>query len=92
MLTFSERLQIARKRRGLSQRELANLAGVSNCYVGLMERIGTPTGSIKAPTLRSVEKLALALGVSAEWLAFGAGRAPSWRELRPTNDASKGAA
>jgi len=58
----------------------------------LMERIGTPTGSIKAPTLRSVEKLALALGVAAEWLAFGAGRAPSWRELRPTNDASKGAA
>lgn len=62
---LSGRLLRTRKVAGLSQRQLARLAGSSGSVVGRTE-----AGS-QAPTIESVEKLAAGLGVSVCWLAFG---------------------
>jgi transcriptional regulator with XRE-family HTH domain len=47
-----------RATRGLSQRELAKLAGITNPYITLIE-----TGQRKNPSLAVLKKLAKALGV-----------------------------
>lgn len=60
-----ERLYQARKRAGLSQRQVARLAMVSHPVVGRAE------AELQAPTIESVEKIAAGLGVSACWLAYG---------------------
>jgi transcriptional regulator with XRE-family HTH domain len=64
---IGERLLIRRRRRALSQQELADRAGVSKLTVGRIERAeftGVPQGS-------TTRKIAAALGVSPEWLLFG---------------------
>ena len=56
--TFPPNLLRVRRRAGLSQEELAFRAGVTRNYVGGLER------GEKSPTLRTLDKLAEALGVS----------------------------
>lgn len=75
----AERVKYARTKRGLSQRGLADKAGLSNAYVQQLENEGDGA-SIKEPGLTSLEKLATALDVPVAWLAFGAGDEPSWSE------------
>lgn len=67
MDTIGKRLARARKESGMSQPELARIAGVSAGAVGNIEA-GTRSGSA-----RVVEALARALGVSVRWLVDGDG-------------------
>jgi len=55
---FPPNLLRVRRRAGLSQEQLAFRAGVTRNYVGGLER------GEKSPTLRTLDKLADALGVS----------------------------
>ncbi len=61
------RLQAARLARGLNMRDLGRESGTSHTTVRLTE-IGETI-----PTIATAEALALALGVSPGWLAFGIG-------------------
>lgn len=54
---FGKRLREVREAQGLSQEALAAKAGLHRTYVGLMER------GVRNVTLRTIEKLADALGV-----------------------------
>lgn len=63
---ISARLRTARQAAGYSQRELAQKADVSPYTVNKLEK-----GSDKNTTLDTIVRLAMALGVGPEWLAFG---------------------
>lgn len=79
-MTPAERVRYARQKRGLAQRELSRTADVSDTYVLMLERSleeGRPSNEqIKEPGLEHLTKLAKALDVPVEWLAFGAGPNP----------------
>ena len=53
---FGERLRDVRKRRALTQEELARLADLAGPYISDMER------GLKVPSLTTVLRLAMALG------------------------------
>lgn len=61
-MTIGENIRKLREERGLNQRELARLAGVSHSYVSDVER-----GDV-TPSLKFLEKVAAALGVSVSSL------------------------
>lgn len=67
---FAARLQAVRAMHALSRATLAAAAGVLE---GSVQRIEEGRGEANVET---VERLAIALGVSAAWLAFGEGSAP----------------
>lgn len=69
---FAARLTAARAHHKLSLRALAEFAGVSHMTVQKLEH------GENVPALDTCERLAVALDVAPEWLAFGRGRAPSW--------------
>lgn len=73
-MDLAERVSHARARRGLSQRQLAAMAGLSHAYLSIFES----RGHIESPTLPTIERLAEALDVPAEWLAFEVGPEPEW--------------
>ena len=52
----------------LSLRNVSLNAGLSDSWLGKFLK-----GSVDSPTLKTVEKLAEALGVDARWLAYGEG-------------------
>ena len=54
---FGDRVKVLRKEKGLSQEELAHLAGLHRTYVGMIER------AEKNVTLNNIEKIANALEV-----------------------------
>ena len=62
LLTFGQRVQELRKERGLSQEQLADLAGVHRTYIGMIER------AEKNITLCNIEKIAKALSVEIKTL------------------------
>ncbi len=64
--TLGDRLRSVRKKRGISQSQLADLIGLSTSYVSEFE-----TGR-KTPNIRTIGKLAVALEVEQAWLTFGA--------------------
>lgn len=66
--TVGHRLKRARKERGLSARELSLSAGLSPSLVQMIEDQRS-----RLPGLDTIEKLAMVLGVSTAWLAFGVG-------------------
>lgn len=87
MDTIAERLTWARKEAGVSQRQLAKLAGVSSAYVSSVERGLFGLGS------RRGLKLAETLGVDPSWLLLGTGKEPTPRKIRrAAREAEKGAA
>jgi transcriptional regulator with XRE-family HTH domain len=67
MESVADRLRWARKRHGLTQREIASLTGVG---LTTIRRIEQEPESFH-PQLGTVEKLAAALHIRAGWLAFG---------------------
>jgi len=71
MPTMSEkigkRLREAREAKGLSQAELADLIGRDKSAISLLE------ADKRGANVELVSRLAIALGVSADWLAFGKG-------------------
>lgn len=64
---FANRLERARERRGVTQRELAFRAGTGQSHVINLER------DRKAPWVTTIWKMAQALAVDPVWLAFGHG-------------------
>ncbi len=60
--TFAKNLRRIRHEKGMSQEELAHLAGVNRTYMGKVERAGTYVG------LKIIGQLAQALGVNADEL------------------------
>ena len=67
MDTLGQRLEAARRRRVLTQAELADLAGVSLITVSRLEN-DRHAGQTRPATAR---RLAAALGVDAAWLMLG---------------------
>jgi transcriptional regulator with XRE-family HTH domain len=61
-LRFAKALREMRKRRGMSQEALAEMAGLHRTYVSQLER------GLKSPTLKVIERLAEALDVSLSTL------------------------
>lgn len=64
--TMGERLAAARKRRVMSQEELAEAAGVPVVTISRIEN-----GHTEAPRPSTARKLAVALDVEPAWLVFG---------------------
>lgn len=58
LLAFGQRVQELRKKRNLSQEQLADMSGVHRTYIGMVER------AEKNITLRNIKKIAEALGVN----------------------------
>ena len=58
LLSFGKRVQELRKTKGISQEELASVAGVHRTYIGMIER------AEKNITLCNIEKIANALNIS----------------------------
>ncbi len=65
---LGDRLSDARDRAGLTLRELGQRAGVSWSTISAIEK------GNQSATVETAERLAVALGVRASWLAFGEGR------------------
>src|SRR5262249_54169257 len=63
-LSFGERLALIRRRRGLTQTELAARLGCSQTDIHRME-----TGVVQDPHMSRLMALAQALGISMDWLA-----------------------
>lgn len=55
---FGQKVKAERNKQGLSQEELASKAGVHRTYIGMIER------AEKNITLKNIEKISHALGVS----------------------------
>lgn len=68
MFQHAERIRQARKAVGLSQASLAAHIGVDRSAVGQWER-----NTASCPTVGHLAKIAMATGVSFEWLATGRG-------------------
>src|SRR5262245_31030567 len=62
--TLGEAIADVRKRRGLTQREVAEAAGLTINYVSLVEN------GARAPSQEGLNSLATALGVPAGWITF----------------------
>lgn len=62
---LGDRLAEARDRAGLTLRELGQRAGVSWSTISAIEK------GKQSATVETAERLAVALGVRASWLAFG---------------------
>ena len=62
ILAFGQRVQELRKKRNLSQEQLADMAGVHRTYIGMVER------AEKNITLRNIKKIAKALDVNIKEL------------------------
>lgn len=65
-MTLSERLKLARKEKGLSQKALGEIVGISQAAIQKIE-VG------KAKETTKLTDLAVALGVRPEWLSDGSG-------------------
>lgn len=76
MKTVAARLRHARETAGLTQRQVADAAQLkSPSHVCQIEQGDEPAvkGAIKSPSADVLSRLAKALNVRAEWLAFGSG-------------------
>jgi transcriptional regulator with XRE-family HTH domain len=90
-MTTVERVRLARKKRGLTQKALSGAAGLSNAYVGLLERSLDPerpedAACIESPGVDALERLAVALDVPIGWLAFGLEPEPDWSDAVPDTE------
>lgn len=62
LVRFGKRIRELREAKGLSQEQLAEMAGVHRTYIGMIER------AEKNVTLLSIEKLSRALGLGVKQL------------------------
>ncbi len=77
MSQISERIRVACERKGWSRYKLAQVAKVSSGYFTQLENEDPTAQRIQQPKLETLQKLADALDVKVEWLAFGAGEEPT---------------
>ena len=82
-IRFGERLREARASKGLSQEELAHLAGIHRTHVSLIER------SRRSVRLETLERLCRALGVQPAQLVPSIRLSPNGRKTRPSSRQSK---
>lgn len=85
--TVGQRLGFTRTLAGISGRRLAELAGVSTHYVTSLE-----AHERRDPRATLLKKVAEVLGAPVEWLALGAGEAPSEKTVRAAVEAAEAAA
>jgi transcriptional regulator with XRE-family HTH domain len=64
--TFGKRLKYARSRARLTQNALATRSGLNSRHVAHLEQ-----GLYRMPRFSTVDRLASALGVDANWLHYG---------------------
>lgn len=81
---IGERVQAVRKARGLSQRELARRAGITNGSLSLIEQ-----GRV-SPSLASLEKILLAVPMSLQEFFADASPVPVVREAREWTELREG--
>lgn len=79
--TFSSRLKEARKKSGLSQKELADKVQVSQGTISAYEKGTGDKGS--GPTIEKVARIAAALDVSLDWLCGADEQKPASAEIDP---------
>lgn len=60
LMKFGKKVREARLKKGLSQEQLADLAGVHRTYIGMIER------AEKNITLENIEKISKALAIELE--------------------------
>lgn len=77
--SLGQRLKRARQAAGLSRRALSLSAGLADTVVGQAE-------AGRVPLIDTTERLALALGVSSCWLAFGALGLRPFQDKVPRNE------
>lgn len=77
MNVFGSRLKKARLEKGMTQKELSDLTGISTVMISSYERSDAETG--KNPSLNNVYLLASALGMSIDWLC-GRGEEMAYNE------------
>lgn len=65
---LADRVAMARAKTGLKQRQVAEIAGLSAAYIARLEG---PNNVIRNPRRETLERVAAALGVRAEWLLTG---------------------
>lgn len=64
-MPLSEYIKAYRKRHGLSQRQFANICGLSNGYIAMIERELNPsTGEPITPSLAALKKMASGMGIT----------------------------
>lgn len=64
-MTLSEFIKTYREAHGLSQRQFANVCGVSNGYIAMLERgVNPSTGEPITPSITALKKLATGMGVT----------------------------
>ena len=83
--SIAERVAIIRGLSGLSQRALAELAGLNASHVRLIE-----DGDRADPRTSTVVALAQVAGCTADWLATGEGREPSEESVRAAVERARG--
>lgn len=66
MKVFAQRLKEARTNSGMTQKELADLSGVSTVMISAYEQADKETG--KNPAMSSVYSIATVLNISIDWL------------------------
>lgn len=74
-MTFGEMLREWRKEAKMSQRELAEHAGINHTYLSKVE-----TGTLLPPSEKAIEAMAAATGKDATTLLIASGRVP--RDVR----------
>lgn len=63
-MTLSEYIKEFRENNGLSQRQLADMADLSNAYISMLEKNMNPrTGQPVRPSMPAMRKLARAMGI-----------------------------
>lgn len=71
LTSFERELRRLRRRRGLTQKQLASLTGLHHTYISKIE-----CGKMPPPSTRSIKKLATALSTDADRLTLLAFRIP----------------
>lgn len=82
--SVARRLEYARKLAGLTRRGLSVRAGLDPTHVRLIEDVR----SDGEPRLKTVQKLAAALGVPVMWLLAGEGPAPTREDIQAASKAA----
>lgn len=88
-MTLAERVKLARTKRGLTQRELAERCDpkLSAGYISMLETPAGQANAIAKPGLPGLQRIASVLEVPEGWLILGAGDEPAWpAEPAPTVD------
>jgi transcriptional regulator with XRE-family HTH domain len=80
-MTLGQAIRSIRKEAGLSQKELAQAAGIDQSYLSMIE-----SGQRRNPGTRIISRLALALRVSIDDLAARAGLVPEQQPRDPLTE------